>query len=66
MSLTWHSRVQYILCLWNLYSVCVCVYPYAHLAQGDWNGTQRAPAGGKAPAQRQTKGAYREHPYGRY
>ncbi|KAL7829374.1 hypothetical protein AOLI_G00302590 [Acnodon oligacanthus] len=39
---------------------------YENYAQDDWNGTQRAPAGGKVSAQRQTKGAYREHPYGRY
>lgn len=47
-----------------LLSVCM----FAPLAQDDWNGTQRTSttAGGKAPAQRQTKPGYREHPYGRY
>ncbi|XP_026882331.1 KH domain-containing, RNA-binding, signal transduction-associated protein 1b isoform X2 [Electrophorus electricus] len=39
---------------------------YESYAQDDWNGTQRTSVAGKAPAQRQTKGAYREHPYGRY
>lgn len=36
------------------------------VAQDDWNGTQRAATAGKAVTPRQTKGAYREHPYGRY
>lgn len=45
---------------------CVCVRGFTFVAQDDWNGTQRASAGGKAAAQRQTKGPYREHPYGRY
>lgn len=39
---------------------------FAPVAQDDWNGTQRAAAGGKAPTQRQTKPGFREHPYGRY
>ncbi|KAI7798558.1 KH domain-containing, RNA-binding, signal transduction-associated protein 1b [Triplophysa rosa] len=41
---------------------------YESYAQDDWNGTQRTSTttGGKAPAQRQTKPGYREHPYGRY
>ncbi|XP_051728666.1 KH domain-containing, RNA-binding, signal transduction-associated protein 1b [Ctenopharyngodon idella] len=39
---------------------------YENYAQDDWNGTQRAAAGGKAPTQRQTKPGFREHPYGRY
>ncbi|XP_072313218.1 KH domain-containing, RNA-binding, signal transduction-associated protein 1a isoform X2 [Eucyclogobius newberryi] len=41
-------------------------YDYGH-AQDDWEGSwSSAGAGGKAPAARQSKGAYREHPYGRY
>ncbi|KAI5607767.1 KH domain-containing, RNA-binding, signal transduction-associated protein 1, partial [Silurus asotus] len=39
---------------------------YENYGQDDWNGTQRTPTAGKVAAQRQTKGAYREHPYGRY
>ncbi|XP_062866180.1 KH domain-containing, RNA-binding, signal transduction-associated protein 1b [Trichomycterus rosablanca] len=39
---------------------------YENYAQDDWNGTQRVTGGGKAPAQRPVKGAYREAPYGRY
>ncbi|XP_066531470.1 KH domain-containing, RNA-binding, signal transduction-associated protein 1b [Hoplias malabaricus] len=39
---------------------------YENYAQDDWNGTQRAPAVGKTPVQRQPKGSYREHPYVRY
>ncbi|KAJ8334696.1 hypothetical protein SKAU_G00403350 [Synaphobranchus kaupii] len=39
---------------------------YEPYGQDDWNGT-RAAAGGKAPQSRPpAKGAYREHPYGRY
>ncbi|XP_051526475.1 KH domain-containing, RNA-binding, signal transduction-associated protein 1-like [Myxocyprinus asiaticus] len=40
---------------------------YENYAQDDWNGTQHAAGGGKAPTQRPTKPGYREqHPYGRY
>uniref|UniRef100_A0AAY4C8S1 KH domain-containing, RNA-binding, signal transduction-associated protein 1 n=1 Tax=Denticeps clupeoides TaxID=299321 RepID=A0AAY4C8S1_9TELE len=39
---------------------------YDAYAQDDWNGTSRAATGGKAPPARPAKGAYREHPYGRY
>ncbi|XP_023687895.1 KH domain-containing, RNA-binding, signal transduction-associated protein 1b [Paramormyrops kingsleyae] len=38
---------------------------YETYGQDDWNGTRPA-AGGKAPPARPAKGAYREHPYGRY
>lgn len=41
--------------------------PYEAYGQEDWdNSWANSGAGGKAPAARQTKGAYREHPYGRY
>ncbi|CAM4633260.1 unnamed protein product [Leuciscus chuanchicus] len=39
---------------------------YENYAQDDWNGTQRAVGGGKAPTQRPTKPGFREPPYGRY
>uniref|UniRef100_A0A3Q3VP74 KH domain-containing, RNA-binding, signal transduction-associated protein 1 n=1 Tax=Mola mola TaxID=94237 RepID=A0A3Q3VP74_MOLML len=40
---------------------------YESYAQDDWeNSWSNSGAGGKAPMSRQTKGAYREHPYGRY
>lgn len=48
---------------------------YAHLrcllsvlaAQDDWdNSWSSSGAGGKAPPSRQSKGGYRDHPYGRY
>lgn len=48
------------------YGLIRCAFVFTSIAQDDWNGTQRATASGKVPAQRQTKGAYREHPYGRY
>merc|ERR1719495_708665 len=38
---------------------------YEPYAQDDWEGSWPS-SGGKAPPSRQTKGAYREHPYGRY
>ncbi|XP_018602450.2 KH domain-containing, RNA-binding, signal transduction-associated protein 1-like [Scleropages formosus] len=38
---------------------------YESYAQDDWNGA-RVASTGKAPPARPTKGAYREHPYGRY
>uniref|UniRef100_A0A8C6WWJ0 KH domain containing, RNA binding, signal transduction associated 1a n=1 Tax=Neogobius melanostomus TaxID=47308 RepID=A0A8C6WWJ0_9GOBI len=41
--------------------------PYESYTQDDWEGSwSSAGAGGKAPPSRQSKGAYREHPYGRY
>lgn len=41
--------------------------PFIHSGQEDWdNSWANSGAGGKAQAARQTKGAYREHPYGRY
>lgn len=40
---------------------------FLDVAQDDWeNSWSNSGAGGKAPMSRQTKGAYREHPYGRY
>ncbi|XP_020775259.1 KH domain-containing, RNA-binding, signal transduction-associated protein 1-like isoform X2 [Boleophthalmus pectinirostris] len=40
---------------------------YESYTQDDWEGSwSSAGAGGKAPPARQSKGAYREHPYGRY
>ncbi|MED6244324.1 hypothetical protein ATANTOWER_004648 [Ataeniobius toweri] len=40
---------------------------YEGYGQGDWdNSWSNSGAGGKAPLTRQTKGSYREHPYGRY
>merc|ERR1719498_790204 len=40
---------------------------YEQYAQDDWdNSWSNSGGGGKAPASRQAKGAYREHPYGRY
>ncbi|XP_029104003.1 KH domain-containing, RNA-binding, signal transduction-associated protein 1b [Scleropages formosus] len=39
---------------------------YEPYGQDDWNGTRAAAVPGKAPPSRTTKGAYREHPYGRY
>ncbi|KAM6959316.1 KH domain-containing, RNA-binding, signal transduction-associated protein 1b [Aplochiton taeniatus] len=39
---------------------------YDSYAQDDWNGTQRAVAGGKAPSARPAKPTYREHPYVQY
>ncbi|XP_015245401.1 KH domain-containing, RNA-binding, signal transduction-associated protein 1a [Cyprinodon tularosa] len=40
---------------------------YEGYGQGDWdNSWSGSGAGGKAPAARQTKGSYRDHPYGRY
>ncbi|KAM3871458.1 KH domain-containing, RNA-binding, signal transduction-associated protein 1a [Diretmus argenteus] len=41
---------------------------YEPYAQDDWEGSwaNSGAAGGKVPPTRQSKGAYREHPYGRY
>ncbi|XP_070776503.1 KH domain-containing, RNA-binding, signal transduction-associated protein 1a [Enoplosus armatus] len=40
---------------------------YEPYAQDDWdNSWSNSGAGGKAPMSRQSKGSYREHPYGRY
>ncbi|CAL9686372.1 unnamed protein product [Knipowitschia caucasica] len=40
---------------------------YESYTQDDWEGSwSSGGAGGKAPASRQAKGSYREHPYGRY
>ncbi|KAM6913195.1 KH domain-containing, RNA-binding, signal transduction-associated protein 1-like [Xenentodon cancila] len=40
---------------------------YDPYSQADWdNSWSGSGAGGKAPQSRQSKGAYREHPYGRY
>ncbi|XP_045918902.1 KH domain-containing, RNA-binding, signal transduction-associated protein 1a [Micropterus dolomieu] len=40
---------------------------YEPYAQDDWdNSWSNSGAGGKAPMARQSKGSYREHPYGRY
>ncbi|KAM4625839.1 KH domain-containing, RNA-binding, signal transduction-associated protein 1-like isoform 1-T1 [Polymixia lowei] len=40
---------------------------YEPYAQDDWEGSWPSTGtGGKLPPARQTKGAYREHPYGRY
>ncbi|XP_060938509.1 KH domain-containing, RNA-binding, signal transduction-associated protein 1a [Limanda limanda] len=40
---------------------------YEPYAQEDWdNSWSNAGAGGKVPQSRQSKGSYREHPYGRY
>ncbi|XP_024149441.1 KH domain-containing, RNA-binding, signal transduction-associated protein 1a isoform X2 [Oryzias melastigma] len=40
---------------------------YDSYAQDDWdNSWSGSGAGGKAPPSRQSKGSYREHPYGRY
>merc|ERR1719498_1739292 len=41
---------------------------YESYAQDDWgdNSWPNSGAGGKAPMPRQTKGTYRDHPYGRY
>ncbi|XP_037551007.1 KH domain-containing, RNA-binding, signal transduction-associated protein 1a [Nematolebias whitei] len=40
---------------------------YEAYGQGEWDSSwSSSGAGGKAPQSRQTKGAYREHPYGRY
>lgn len=39
---------------------CSCFFP---TGQDDWNGTRPSL---KAPPARPVKGAYREHPYGRY
>ncbi|XP_076829984.1 KH domain-containing, RNA-binding, signal transduction-associated protein 1a [Brachyhypopomus gauderio] len=39
---------------------------YESYAEDDWDGANWGNSGGKAPSARQTKGSYREHPYGRY
>lgn len=39
---------------------------YESYAEDDWEGAAWGNGGGKAPPSRQTKGTYREHPYGRY
>ncbi|KAF7202167.1 KH domain-containing, RNA-binding, signal transduction-associated protein 1a [Nothobranchius furzeri] len=40
---------------------------YDAYGQGEWDSSwANSGAGGKAPQSRQTKGSYREHPYGRY
>lgn len=40
---------------------------YESYAQDDWdNSWSNSGAGGKAPQSRQSKGSYREHPYGRF
>lgn len=52
------------MCLVIDQACCGCV-PSPPTAQDDWEGSWPS-TGGKAPPSRQTKGAYREHPYGRY
>ena len=47
----------------SLFLLSCCV----STAQDDWEGSwPNSGSGGKVPPARQSKGGYREHPYGRY
>lgn len=52
--------------LFACFILTFCTLVFAPVAQDDWNGTQRAVGGGKAPTQRPAKPGFREPPYGRY